>query len=93
MYACTKDAGLGKNGYATDAVQLHFDVWVAVGVTQVGQMGPPRGIFSVALNDDGVFVKGLCQAKSCLGFLPGIEIVGLFAAEPVGKRTPDVCTD
>jgi hypothetical protein len=75
-----EDAGFGEDGHAADAVELHFDVGVAVGVAQVGEMGPPGGVFGVAFDDDGVFVECIGEGDGGFGLLPGVQVVRLFAA-------------
>jgi hypothetical protein len=70
MDASSEDLGLGKNTDTADAVNLHFHVWVAVGVSKVGQMWSPCSVLGVALDDDGIFVQGVCKREGGLGFLP-----------------------
>jgi hypothetical protein len=53
-------------------------------------MRTPCSILSIAFDDDGVLIQRLGKLEGRLRFLPTVEIVRLFAAEPVGERTPDV---
>jgi hypothetical protein len=91
MHARPKDLGLGKDTDTAYTIELHFHVRVTVGIAEIGQVRTPGGVFCVALYDDGVFVEGVCQSERGLGFLPGVQVVGLFAAEPVWERSPYIC--
>jgi len=51
-------------------------------------MRTPSGILSIAFYDYGVFIKSIGEGERSFGFLPGVEVVGLFAAEPVGEGSP-----
>lgn len=75
---------------APDAVNLHFHIRIAVGITKISKMWSPSRIFRVALNYNGIFIQRVCQCKRCLRLLPRIQVVGLFAAKPVGQRPPDI---
>ena len=55
-------------------------------------MRSPCCIFCIALNDNGVFVESIGKGKGGLGFLPGVQIVGLFTSEPFGEGSPNICT-
>lgn len=57
----SEDFRLGKNTDPTDTVNLHLHVRIAIWVSQVGEMRPPRSILRVSLDDDGIFVQGICQ--------------------------------
>lgn len=87
----TENLGFGENGYTTDTINLHLDIRITVGVTEVGEMRAPGGVLGVPLNDNGVLIKGISESEGGFGLLPGVEIVGLFTSEPIGKRSPDVC--
>jgi hypothetical protein len=80
MDASAEDACFGEDGDAADAVEFHFDVRVAVGVAEVGEMGSPGGVLGVAFDDDGVLVEGVGEGDGGFRLLPGVEVVGLFAA-------------
>lgn len=87
----SEDSGLGQDTDAPHSIDLHFHIRVAVGVAQVGQVRAPGRVLGVALHDDGVFVERVGEGQRRLGFLPRVQIVGLLATEPVGKRSPDIC--
>jgi len=53
-------------------------------------MRPPSGVLGITLDNDGIFVECVGQGQSRLRLLPRIEIIGLFASEPVGKGSPDI---
>jgi hypothetical protein len=88
--ARTEYPGLGQNTYTTNAVNLHLHVWVAIGITEVGQMRPPGGILSISFDDDSILVESVSQCKCRLRFLPRIQIVWLFSTKPVRQRSPDI---
>lgn len=90
VHTVTEDESLGQNTDTTNTVNLHLHVRVAVGVAQVGKMGPPRGVLGVALDNDGVFIQCIGKSQGRLRLLPRVEIVRLLAAQPVGQRAPDV---
>ena len=54
-----EDFRLGKNADASNTINLHFHVRVAVRIAKVGQMWSPCGIFRITLHDDGVFIKSI----------------------------------
>lgn len=89
--AGAEDLGFGEDGDSADAIELHLGVGVAVGIAEVGQVRTPGGVLGVAFDYDSVLVEGCGELEGGFGFLPGVEIVGLFTAEPVRERTPDVC--
>lgn len=91
MHARAEDFGLRQDAHAADAINLHLHVRIAVGVAQVGEMGAPGRVFGVALDDDGVFVESVGEREGGLGFLPAVQIVGLFTAKPFGEGAPDIC--
>jgi hypothetical protein len=90
MDAAAKYFGFRQNTDTSNSVNLHLHVWVTVGVSQIGKMGSPCGIFGIALYNDGIFVQCVGQRKSGFGFLPGVQVIGLFTTKPVGKRTPHI---
>ena len=93
MDAGPKYLGLGQDTDAANSINLHLHVRIAIGVTQVCQVGSPCRILGIAFHNDSVFVEGIRKSQRRFGFLPGVQIVGLLAAEPVGKRTPHICTE
>jgi hypothetical protein len=70
MHARTEHAGLGQDADTANTINLHLHVWVAIGITEVGQMRTPCSILGVALHNDGIFVEGICQGQGRLGLLP-----------------------
>lgn len=48
--------GFSENTDTSDTVDFHLHVWVAIGIPQIGQMGSPRGILRISLDDDRVFI-------------------------------------
>lgn len=85
-----EDLRLCQDTDTTDTIDLHLHIRITVGVAEVGQMRSPGSIFCVALYDDSVFIERVSEREGGLGFLPGVQIVGLFSTKPVGKRAPDV---
>jgi hypothetical protein len=47
---------LGQNADTSYSIDLHLHIWISVGVSQVGQMGPPRRILGVSFDDNGILV-------------------------------------
>ena len=86
-----EDLGLGQNTDTANTVNLHFHVWVAIGIAQVGQVGPPGGVLCITFDNNGIFVKSIGEGKSRLGLLPRVQIVGLFTTKPIGEWSPNVC--
>jgi hypothetical protein len=82
--------GLCEDTDTTHSVDFHLHIWVAVGVAEVGQVRPPCGILGVTFDNNGIFVERIRKRESGFGLLPRVQIVGLFATEPVRKRTPDI---
>jgi hypothetical protein len=68
----TEDLGFRKNANTTNTVNLHFHVWVTVGVAKVGQMRAPSSVLCVSLYNDCILVESVGESKSSLGFLPGV---------------------
>lgn len=85
-----KDLRLSQNTDTSYTVNLHLHIWVAVGIAEVSQMRSPSSVFCVSLDNDCIFVKGVGECERGLGFLPGVQIVGLLSAQPVRKWAPDV---
>lgn len=88
--SCAEHARLRKNRDTTNTVNFHFDIGITVGVAEVSQVGPPGGVLGITFHNDGIFIKSIGERKSGLRLLPRVEIIWLFAAEPVGKWTPDI---
>lgn len=70
MDTTPEDAGFGQDTDTTNAIELHFDIRIAVWVAKVGQMGPPGGILGVTFHDDGVLVESFGQLQRRFGLLP-----------------------
>lgn len=81
--AVTKNLGLCENTHSTDTVDLHFHIGIAIGVAEIREMGTPGGILCISLHDNCIFVESICECEGSFGLGPGVEIVGLFSAEPV----------
>lgn len=64
MDSVSEDASLGQNTDASDTIDLHLHIWVTVRVTEVGQVRPPRCIFSVSFDNHGVLIKSVSQSES-----------------------------
>lgn len=63
---------LCQNTDTANTVNLHLHVWVTIGVAQVSQMRAPGCILCVTFHNDGVFVEGIRESESGLGFLPRV---------------------
>lgn len=61
MDAISEYASFGQNADTSDTVNLHFHVWVTVRVAEVGQMWSPGGVLGISLNNDSIFIEGICQ--------------------------------
>jgi hypothetical protein len=90
VYTGAKDLGLGQNTDPANAVQLHLHVWVSKRIPQIRQVRPPRRVLGITFHDHSVFLECVGKRKSCLGFLPRIQIVRLFPTKPVRQRPPNV---
>lgn len=62
--------GFGQNADTPHSINLHFHIWISVGVSQVGQVGPPCRILGVSFNNDSILVQGIRQRQSSLRLLP-----------------------
>lgn len=91
--ACSENFGLGQDTDTADSVDFHLDVWVTVGVAEVGQVGTPGGVFGVPFDDNCILIEGIGKGECCFRFLPGIQVVRLLAAKPVRQRTPDIFSE
>lgn len=90
MHTSSKHESLGQNADTTNTVDLHLHVRVTVGVAEVSQMRSPGGILCIALDNDGVFVQRVSQSQGRFRFLPRVQVVGLFSAQPIGKWPPNI---
>lgn len=90
MASSAENPGFGENADSTDTINLHLDVWVAIRVAKVSQMGTPSSVLGITFDNDGVFIECVGEGEGSFGLLPRVEIVRLFTTEPVRKRTPDV---
>lgn len=63
-------ASFGQNTDATNAVKIHLHIRVAVWITEVSKVGPPRRVLSVSFHDNGVLVESVRKRQRSLGFLP-----------------------
>jgi len=81
----------GQNTDTPYTVNFHLHVWITVWVAQVGQMRAPRGIFGISLHNHGILIESVCKGERSFGFLPGVQVVWLLTAKPVGEGSPDVC--
>jgi hypothetical protein len=57
MYTRAKDFRFGQDAHATDAIEVHLRVGVAIGVAQVGEMRTPRSEFRIPFDDHSVLVE------------------------------------
>ena len=57
MHAGAEDLCFGQNAHTTNAIEVHLRVGVAIRVAQVGEMRTPCSIFSIAFDNDGVFIE------------------------------------
>jgi hypothetical protein len=83
MHARPEDLRLGKDANAAHSINIHFHVRIAIWVSQICKMWAPCSIFGVPLHNDGIFIKCICEAEGCFGFLPGVEIIRLFTSQPI----------
>jgi len=90
VHSATEHFRFCQNAHAAYTINLHLHIRVTVRIAKVGEMRSPSGVLGVAFHDDRVFVEGICERKRGLGLLPAVEVVGLFAAEPVRERAPDI---
>lgn len=59
MYSGPEDLGFSQDAHASDAIDLHLHVGIAIRVPEICQMGPPSRILGVSFNNDSVFVQGV----------------------------------
>lgn len=88
--AGSEDLCFGENADTPDAIDVHFDVRITVRIAEVGKVGSPGRVFCIAFDNYGVLVKSIGESEGGFGFLPRIEIVRLFASEPVGQWSPHI---
>lgn len=86
----TENSRLGQNADATNTIDLHLHIRVAVRITQVCQMRPPCRVLGITLHNDSVFVKSVGKSKGGFRLLPRVKIIRLLSTKPVGKRSPDI---
>jgi hypothetical protein len=79
MGTLAEDLCFCKNTDTADTINLHFHVWVAVRIAQVGQMRSPCSVLGISFNNDSVLVEGVGKRKGRLGLLPGVQVVWLFS--------------
>ena len=82
--AISEDTSLGQNANTPNAINLHLHIRVTIGVPKVSQMRTPGGILRIAFDNHGILVQRIGQRQGCFGLLPGVQIVGLLSAQPVG---------
>jgi hypothetical protein len=80
MDAVAEYLGLGQDAHTANAVKLHLHVRIAVGVSEIRQMGPISRILGITLDNNGILIEGIGKRQGCVGLLPRIQIVGLFSA-------------
>lgn len=85
-----ENLGFRKNANTTNTINFHLHVWVTVGVAEVGQMRAPSGVLCVTFYNDCILVESVGEGEGSLRFLPGVQVVWLFAAKPVRKWSPDI---
>ncbi len=90
MDAVAENPCLGQDADTPNAVDLHLHVRIAIGVSKIGKVRPPRCVFGIAFHNYGVFVECVSQSEGGLGLLPRVQIVGLLSAQPVRKRSPHI---
>ena len=90
VHAATKHTSFCQNTDTSDAVNLHLHVRVTVRVAQVGKMRAPCGVLCVALDDHSILVKSVRQGECRLRLLPTVQVIRLFASQPVGQWSPDI---
>ena len=90
MYSTSKHLRLGQDTDTSYAIKFHLHIWIAVRITQVRQMRAPCRVLGVSLHDHCVFVERVREREGSLRFLPRVEVVGLFAAQPVREGPPHI---
>lgn len=85
-----EDLRLCQDTDSTNTINLHLHIWVTVGVAEVGQMRAPSGVLCVTFYNDCILVESVGEGEGSLRFLPGVQVVWLFAAKPVRKWSPDI---
>ena len=90
VHTSAEDLRFCQDTNSADTIKVHLHIWVAKRVTQICKMRAPCSILGIPFHNYSVLVKGVGKSESCLGLLPGIEIIGLLTAEPVWKGSPNV---
>jgi hypothetical protein len=90
VHTSTEYAGLGQDTDTADPVQLHFHIWVAVGIAKVCKVRSPCSVLSVSFHNDGILVQAIRKRQCSLRFLPGVQIVRLLSTKPIWKRSPNI---
>ena len=68
--AVTENLGLCQDTHSANAVDLHFHIRIAIGVTEIREMGTPGGILCVSLHNDCIFVESICERERSFGLGP-----------------------
>lgn len=88
--ALTEDFCFGEDTDATNTINFHFHVWIAVRIAEVSQVRSPSRVFCVAFDDNGILIERIRESEGRLRLLPGVQIIGLFSTKPVGKWSPNI---
>lgn len=86
----SENLGLCQDTDSSNTINLHFHVWVAKRIAEIGQVRSPCRIFGVTFNNNSIFIKCVGERQSRLGLLPRIQIIGLLSTKPVRQRPPNV---
>lgn len=61
MNTGAEHAGFCQNADASNSVQFHLHVGVAVGITQIGQVRSPCRVLGIPFHNHGIFVQSVRQ--------------------------------
>lgn len=88
VYSSPENPSFSKDTDSPDTINFHLHIRVTIGVPKVSKMRSPGSVFCISFNDNGIFIQGVGKSQGGFRFLPRVEIVRLFTAEPVGERPP-----
>ena len=90
VYAASEDFGFRQNTHTSNTVNFHFHVRVAVRVAKIGKMRTPCSVLCVSLDDHSILVECIREGQCGFGLLPTVQVIRLFASQPVGQWSPDI---
>lgn len=86
----SENLGLCQDTDSSNAIDLHFHVWVAEWIAEIRQVRSPCSILGVTFDDNSILIKRIGERQGRLRLLPRVQIIGLLSTKPVRQRPPNV---